>query len=206
MALEILSLNRTQKILLTLFDLSKKKKKDIRYEDIVVNLFKKYPNEFHLKGYPQYPDSGDGPQRILYEEKTKGRVTSGNKYFKLTEKGVEYVKELQKRSKGKTIKEMNRLSAYAEKELKRISRLNGFTLFVKGEYEKIFDTDFYNYLGLTVRTDKSDFKGRIKTLRDVMGELKKIKSKEDKFFNKVIEFHVFLFDKFKNDIEYKLLN
>ena len=52
-----MDLLKRQKILLVLFRLSKHSKMNLKFEDIVVALFKKYPEEFQLKGYQQYPDS-----------------------------------------------------------------------------------------------------------------------------------------------------
>ena len=203
---ESINLNRTQKILLTLYELSKGKNKDIRYENIVVELFKRYPKEFHLKGYPEYPDSGDGPQRILYEEKKRGNVLCGNKYFKLTPKGFATVESLKAQLKGKSINEKERISAYTQNEINRISTLNGFNLFLRGELDKIFDNDFYNYLGVTVRSERSDFKGRIRALSDIVKELELLNIENDIKYKKIVEYHKFLEEKFKDILNFKLTN
>lgn len=63
---------RGDKIMICIYQLGEGKKKKIAYEDIVVGLFKKQPDDFHLKGYPEYPDSSDSTQRLLYEYKKKG--------------------------------------------------------------------------------------------------------------------------------------
>ena len=46
-------------------------KEKVIYEDIVVGLFKRYPEDFHLKGYPEYPDIADSIARTLYEFKKR---------------------------------------------------------------------------------------------------------------------------------------
>ena len=54
---EKIKLSRPNKILLVMYELSNKRKKSLRFEDIVVALFKQYKEDFHMRGYPQYPDS-----------------------------------------------------------------------------------------------------------------------------------------------------
>ena len=33
--------------------------KSLKYEDIVVKAFERFPDEFALRGYPQFPDASD---------------------------------------------------------------------------------------------------------------------------------------------------
>src|SRR3989344_68634 len=88
-------LPRWQKILLAMYWLSKGTTENLKYEDIVVELFKKFPETFHLRGYPQYPDSGDLIHKPLYSTlKPKGLVTSGNKMFALTSFGISIAEKI----------------------------------------------------------------------------------------------------------------
>jgi hypothetical protein len=41
---------------------------------------------------------------------------------------------------------------------------SGFLL--KAKKKRILDTDFYTYLGVTVRTETHDFQGQLKTVAD----------------------------------------
>ena len=88
-------LTRPQKILLTLYELSGGTNKQIRFEDIAVTAFRNFNADFQLKGYPEYPDTGDIIHKPLYSElKKNGYVLSGNKYFSLTPKGIAYAGKL----------------------------------------------------------------------------------------------------------------
>src|SRR3989339_286357 len=89
-------LSRSDKILFCLSKMSKGKKLKIKYEDLVVELFKKFPSDFHMKGYPEYPDSSDSIQRSLYTDKQKGLVLVYNKVFSLTDAGLDYAKTIKK--------------------------------------------------------------------------------------------------------------
>ena len=52
----MIALTKWQKILATMFDLCGGTAKPLQYEDIVVEAFKKYSEDFQLRVYPQYPN------------------------------------------------------------------------------------------------------------------------------------------------------
>ena len=55
------TLTKPQKILAIMYELCKGAPQALLYEDIVVAAFKKYPEDFQLRGYPEYPDSSGYP-------------------------------------------------------------------------------------------------------------------------------------------------
>lgn len=189
-------LSRAEKILLFLYEFGKGKKVRIRYEDIVAGVFKRFPGDFHLKGYPQYPDSGDLIHKPLYDFKKKGYVNAENKVFSLTEYGVEFAEQLSKQGKSGSINSNGRLSRSTEIEFSRIKNLEGFGLFVKGNMNSISDTDFYTYLGTTVRTQKNAFVGRLNTMETMIKELKN--QIDDPVITKVIHYHEFMMERYEN--------
>lgn len=195
-----ISLSRGEKILYVLYGLSGKSRKSIRYEDIVVKAFETYPDDFHLKGYPQYPESGDLVHKPLYDFKKKGLLVAGNKMFALTEKGLVAAERIESAVTGKTVSNTERVTRDIEKEIGRVSKTPGFALFVNGEPEKIVDTDFFEYLGATVRTSRNDFLGRLNTLTDVV---KVTKDKKNPVYGKLAEYHEFMVKKFDDVIQYK---
>lgn len=200
MTKDSLELSRSEKILLTLYRLSEKSRKSIRYEDIVVALFRNYPADFHLKGYPEYPDSGDHIHKPLYDFRKRGLVDAGKKMFALTSLGIEMSKRIEEAVSGKKVLPgKGRLAHFIERELIRVGRLESLDFFSRGKKEKILDTDFYDYLDVTVRTNKSDFLGRVETMSNVMEELKETK---DPKYNLLIEYHNYLLDKFEDIIGY----
>ncbi len=87
------SLSKPQKILAVMFELCRGEHKALQYEDIVVAAFKRYPEDFQLRGYPQFPDSSD-IHKPLYKMKGEGLVRSANKTFELTERGIEVAARL----------------------------------------------------------------------------------------------------------------
>src|SRR5438876_10803901 len=87
------TLSKPQKILAVMFDLCDGQQKALLYEDIVVASFKRYPEDFQLRGYPQYPDSSD-IHKPLYKMKRDGLVRSANKSFMLTPRGIDVAREM----------------------------------------------------------------------------------------------------------------
>ena len=170
MKIDTHNLSRAEKILVFMYRFSEGGRAKIQYEDIVAGLFKKYPHDFHLKGYTEYPDSGDMIHKPLYDFKKKGYVNAANKVFSLTERGVELAQTLSGKN---TVSENtgNRLSRSVETEISRVKGLEGFSLFLQGKKDKLSDNDFYNYLGVTVRTQKNAFIGRMETMNAVIKEL-----------------------------------
>lgn len=192
---DIHNLSRGEKILLFLYELSEGGRAKIRYEDIVVGLFKKYPHDFQLKGHAEYPDSGDMIHKPLYDFKKKGYVNAENKIFSLTDRGIELARQLSGKEKV-TKNSKDRLSRSAETEVLRVKSLEGFLLFVNGNKEHLSDNDFYNYLGVTVRTQKNSFIGRLETMNVTIEELKR--NSGGALYKNIINYHDFLISKYRN--------
>lgn len=157
------TVSKPQKILSAMFDLSKGESKPLQYEDIVVTAFHRYPEDFQLRGYPQYPDSSD-IHKPLYSMKRDGLVRSANKSFMLTPRGLDVARNLV----GTPDTARDRLTKPEENEINRILKSPAFRLFQEGQPSRILDTDFYEYLGVSVRTPKGDFLGRVTTVEQAI--------------------------------------
>lgn len=194
---------RPEKILVAMFQLSNGTNQPLEYEDIVVRSWELFPDEFGLRKYVhKHPDSSDQHKPLYGPLKDKGFVLSGNKKFRLTEKGIAYASELVKAMKGgKTANSGNadRLSRNNEAQLKRICETDAFRIFSLGQKEKILDTDFYTYLGVTVRTEKHEFLGRLQTVADAVADASRIS--DNPKFALTQPLHEFLCQQFKGIIE-----
>lgn len=192
-----LKTSKVDKILLYLQEVGEAGRAKLKYEDIVVGLFKKYPHDFQLRGYPEFPDSGGLIHKRLYDFKKKGYVNASNNIFSITERGIEVAQEI---SGGEKENQTDRLSRSAETEVSRIKSLEGFGLFVRGESNKLSDNDFYNYLGATVRTPKNAFIGRLETMKAVMSDLKTHPT--DQLYGRIVSYHDFLVSKNRDIIDF----
>jgi len=188
------TLTKPQKILAVIFDLCGGEQKALQYEDIVVAAFKRYPEDFQLRGYPQYPDSSD-IHKPLYEMKSQGLVRSANKTFELTQRGLEVASKLvHARAEDK-----DRLTKQEENEINRILNSAAFRLFHESRKESILDTDFYEYLGITVRTSRADCYGRLNNVEHAVAA--QATKRADRLSPAMRSLHEFLVSKFKSDID-----
>ena len=199
---------RPEKMIIAMYQLSGGSNLPLEYEDIVVKSWQLFPEEFGLRKYVhQYPDSSDQHKPLYGPLKDKGYVLSGNKKFRLTEKGIGYATELERAWKGllPLSKAMgakdkaDRLSRDKEAQLKRICSTDAFKLFAEGQKERILDTDFYTYLGVTVRTERHEFQGQLKTVSDAVLDGQRISN--DPRSKLTAELHSFLAERFKQIID-----
>lgn len=197
-----LNFTRSQKILVSLYQLSKGTNKQIRFEDIAVSAFKNFPADFQLKGYPQYPDTGDIIHKPLYSDlKRNGYVLSGNKYFSLTQKGIRYAQQLLKVGEYGAAANNSyiKLTADQQKELDRLGHSKAVELFLSGKKDEILDIDFYSYLGVTVRTNKFDFLGRLSTVDEAINATK---NKNDELYVSLRKCHQFMLERFRENLDF----
>jgi hypothetical protein len=200
--MEKIKLSKLDKILLALGELADSSKKNLKFEDIVVAIFSKFPEDFHLRGYKKYPDA-DIIRRSLYTFRENGMLLARNMIFSLTDKGIDEANKLRSAISKKKINIEPKLDRYVEKEIKRIKNLSAYKLYIKGKSDNILDTDFFDFLGISVKSDRIEFKSRMKTISDVDKAAKKIK---DSNLNSVLDFYDFMIKRYREIIDYKLKN
>src|SRR5205085_11653697 len=140
-------------------------------------------------------DSSD-LHKPLYAMKREGLVRSASdKSFMLTARGLEVARELV----GAAETPHDRLTKQEENEINRISKSPAFELFQGGQAQKILDTDFYDYLGASVRTPKGDFLGRLAIVQEAVdAHRKKI---NDRLSEMLSALHKWMIDHFQHEIE-----
>lgn len=150
---------RQDKILQAIYEVSGRTTRPCAYEDVVVQAWKMWPEEFGLRGYvTEYPDSSDLHKPLYGPMKREGLVRSANKKFSLTPAGLEAAERL----RGGTITGRSRLTRQQRDEILRIASQQMIELLNEGE--EPLDTDLYEFYTVTVRTRPADFKGRITTV------------------------------------------
>lgn len=140
----------------------------LQYEAIVVEAFRLFPDEFALRGYPEYPDSSDVHKPLYGILKRRGLVRAAQKTFALTTKGVETADQLGTGASLNDARSPDRMTRPVKSEVERMLGSAALSLFVAGTPQRILDTDFYNFLGCTVRTPPNDFLGRLATTMDAV--------------------------------------
>lgn len=159
---------RPEKILIAMYSLAKGTIQPCRYEDIVVKVFELFPADFQLRGYPQYPDSSDIHKPLYGPLKRQGLVKAANKMFCLTDKGLTRAKALTQIKKDSQLGHVERITRDVAHEIERLQTTNAWKLYLEGNQNKILDTDFYVFLGVTVRTDRNSFLGRLRSVEEAV--------------------------------------
>lgn len=192
---------RHQKILLAMHHVAGGTTRPCRYEDIVVRAYELFPEDFQLRGYPQFPDSSDIHKRLYDTLKRSGLVRSANKTFALTPRGLEIATQMLSSGPQTTVANnaaVQRMRRDQAAEIARIRKSTVWALFAEGKQEKILDTDFYSYLGVTVRTPRNDFIGRLTTVEQAVKALGM--EADDAFAGHLRELHLFLCRRFEKVI------
>jgi len=194
---EVSKFPKKDKIIVILYQMSQGSRAVLNFEDVIVKLFKQYPKDFHLRGYPQYPDSSN--HQSFYSLRRDGLIQIRNKLVSLTEKGLTYAHKLVNIQKNFSNKYSQEISRDKLNEIERIKNTDAFKLFITNKKDQIVDTDFFEYLGTTVRSERTDFKARIKTVENVIETIK-----DNNEYVKIIELHHYLLEKFNNVVNLKL--
>jgi len=145
-----LGLNASEKILLAICELDKKRKggEKITKEDMVIKVWKMFPEDFCIKGYPQYPnaDISKYVTKLFKENLLKGSFYN----YIITPKGKEYAERI---STGRrpSNKEIISSSRQVESEITRIKNSKVFQVFLKGEQDFI-ESDLFDFLGTSSRS------------------------------------------------------
>lgn len=151
---------RQEKILQAIFEVAGGTTRLCAYEDIVVQAWRMWPEEFGLRGYTdQYPDASDLHKPLYGPLKREGLVRNQTKTFGLTERGLTVARDLRepKRNNGR-----GRVQRDQKAELQRASERAAVGLVINGGVGDLLDTDLYDFYGVTVRTGPADFAGRVK--------------------------------------------
>jgi hypothetical protein len=154
---------RNQMIMLAIAEVAKGTTRLCAYEDIVVQAWKLFPQEFGLRGYAdKYPDASDLHKPLYGPLKRDGFVQVQNKKFGLTERGIAFVERLTK--PGDAPRDLGRIRRDQRIELERLAKKPSVKLLANGDPDDLVDTDLYDFYGVTVRTKPADFAGRIATV------------------------------------------
>jgi hypothetical protein len=154
---------RNQMILAAMYVVSDGTTNLCAYEDIVVQAWRMFPQEFGLRGYVElHPDSSDLHKPLYGPLKREGYVRVHNKKFGLTDSGLAVAERL--RAATEEGGGAGRVRRDQLIEIERLARKSVITLLRDNPTETLLDTDLYDFYGVTVRTKPADFAGRIATV------------------------------------------
>lgn len=200
-------LSKSDKALLAISELEKKRKigGKITVEDVAVALWKIYPSEFCMRGYPEFPNVDI--QKHITKLLENNLVNGGVYDYRITPKGEESVRKLQM-GKGKEsggIKETTEFSRKINSEIKRILNSKVFHYFVETPNPEFVESDLFEFLGTSSRSlathNRSIFIARYNLIVKDTIPLCEERKNIDKNAEKILKLWSLLLSKFKERIE-----
>jgi len=165
--------------------------KIILYEDLIAKAYLEFPDAFCIDGYPQYPDSNKINKAIYGPLRTKGLIRISNKQIELTDLGLkEIIKETDSA-------EAIKLTRKEKIEYLRMTKLDGFNLFVKGREMELIDQDFHFFFKINTGTKWQDRVGAIKNVQDYIESLVR---KNAFYSTKLLDYSNLLIKKFPEQL------
>lgn len=196
----------SDKILLAIYTLNKKHAESgkITKEEMVVKVWEMFPEDFCIKGYPQYPNADISKYitRLFKENLLKGSFFN----YVITSKGKEYAESIMPDTKNDKKKIVISGSREIEAEIKRIKNSKIFHLFLNGE-SNFLESDLFDFLGTSARSlldsNKTIFISKYNLImKEVIPFCGKIK-KRDPEAEKIILLSDILIQKFRDILTQK---
>ena len=151
-------LTNSDRVLLALASAAGNSTERVAYEEIVVESWRKYPEHYSLRNYPEYPDSSDQHKRLYGELKKRGYVvTLRDRFFRLTEAGLEQALKLQGAiSDVQSTAAVGRLSRDSSRLVQRATVSEAYAKWTRGRASHIVDFDARGYFGVSVTMTRRD--------------------------------------------------
>jgi len=170
---EILSderLSQAEKVLFSINKISKGTSERISFEDIVIQAWHDFPEDFSLPNHPEYPDASVVSKRLYSDLITKRLVVSlKNRVYRLSDKGilesqriVELANSKDKSNKGPV------LSRDEEQFLDNAFRSKTFLIWKNGNKDDLIDYDVRVFFQFSTGTSIKERKRRVETAREVI--------------------------------------
>lgn len=161
--------DRHAKILAAMFWATQQSGRTIAYEDIVVEAFRRFPEDFQLRGYPEYPDSSDIHKPLYLALSKAGYVSGAKKKFRLTPLGQQVAEQAARTLSGaRGMVDTGRLTRDDQADLARMKSTRAYRMVAEGNSRAVVDSDFYAFFKVSVRTKRHEFAGRLQAVEALL--------------------------------------
>lgn len=170
--------SQSEMVLLATYRVSKSFGNRVPYEEIVLEVWKDFPETFSLNNHPEHPDSHPVIRRLSSDLLTNRLVVSLRKQvYRLTEKGLEVAKELDtqslKANQGKTKNKKSnplviRLNREQEDFLQHATRSRAFSTWKQGKGEDLIDYDARMFFQFSTGTPVKERKRKVENARETI--------------------------------------
>ncbi len=162
----------TANLIVLIVGLSEIKSVPLTAEDIVVECWLLSPLKHSLRGYPQFPDSNTVLKRLADMKGRNGLIDgSWRSGFKLTQRSRVRLDEIMRDISTKNVRAFKMpnaddrtVSSIDEAPYKRLTRTPAYKKFMAGEVEKIVESDFLYFYGISWNSKRPYIEGKIKNV------------------------------------------
>lgn len=175
---EIQKFSQSEMVLLATYRASKSFGTRVPYEEIVLQVWKDFPETFSLNNHPEYPDSHPVIRRLSSDLLTNRLVVSLRKQvYRLTEKGVEAAKELDAQSavknkdkikNKKSMSQVVHLNREQEDFLQYAARSRAFSTWKQGKGKDLIDYDARMFFQFSTGTPVKERKRKVENAREAI--------------------------------------
>lgn len=168
-------LSQSEMVLLATYRVSKLFGNRVPYEEIVLQVWKDFPETFSLNNHPEYPDSHPVIRRLSSDLLTNRLVVSLRKQvYRLTEKGLEIAKELdvqslkidQEKNKKKSKHPVIHINRDQEDFLQHATRSRAFSTWKQGKRDELIDYDARMFFQFSTGTPVRERKRKVENARE----------------------------------------
>lgn len=174
------ALTQAQMVLLAMYRASGGSTTKVAYEELVLQAWRDYPEVFSLRNHPEHPDASDIHKRLYQTLKSDSLAVSlGNKFFRLTEKGLQTARNLIS-SPSTPVKQeiLNkcsvRLSREEEAFIRHALNSRAYIAWTHGEAHQLVDYDARLFFRFSVSTSVNARTRLVRFARDAIDKAKQI--------------------------------
>lgn len=164
--------SQAEMILLTIYRLSKTLGNRVPFEEIVVQVWKDFPENFSLTNHPEYPDSYPVSKRIYSDLITERLVVSLRKQvYRLTDKGLDLAVKLHSQSSLKSKKHaanVVQLNREEEEFFQHAIKSRAFSAWKQGKGNDLIDYDARVFFQFSTGTPVRERKRKLENARDAV--------------------------------------
>lgn len=145
-------LSKSDKALIAIYHLESKKEtgKKITVEDVAVELWRAYPTEFCMKGYPEYPNVDI--QKYITKLLANNLIVGGVYNYSMTHKGMEIANQLSTMETTKTKPALAEVRRDIKSEIERIVNSKVFKYYITTKNLDFVESDLFEFMGTSARS------------------------------------------------------
>jgi hypothetical protein len=184
-------LSEEDKVLISLYKVSNGTTERVPFEDLVLQAWRDFPQDFSLPRHPEFPDASIINKR-LYSLKTKRLIMSlRNRVYRLSEKGmveVQTILRLGTRNDKNNKKLSLILNRDEEKFLENALRSNAFSTWKKGDKSGLIDYDVRVFFQFSTGTPVKERRRKVENARDAIQKAIALDMPEATVLNDLFQF------------------